>query len=865
MTARFAGLCTRRRSFFHAARRPRTAPALRYTRAAVGPEILIVGDRSHRGALIPRVQDLGYAVTPVRERELSARVASSPPPAAVLVCLGETNAAELVDAVRRGRDDVPVVLLGSLGGELRDLADVLELGADHFLAAPVGDEELARVLAELAGPGAPDEDDVRSDEDEAEEDPVRPLTDRSTGGPVLGQLHRSLEALAARLQHHESGDSEPDPLDLESLGLDATPDVDSELYPPSAEPHDLIINDPESSDPAAPRRPEATQRISARPRAAHETDHEDSRGAMQGEETMRLSAHAAETTAQRPASGRRASDPPARVPVRAGRRASDAVLEAVHSDRHDDRDEPVRSDRHGETPTPAEQRLDVTDRLAVRPGERRQGERRWPAGPGETTARLLARRADDPRPGPPAPRMPPQNEPDDPSHAGHAGYAGHPDPADHPDHADRTARVLPQEGSLRAAVREPGRLPVGRFKIEAGDAGRFKLETGRLRAVRGAPDADADDDARVPPKPEPSETTARLATPRADLTPSPTPSPEPDVAETEPLVGIDVVDRLWHLHANQFDGRLTVDFTDGVRRQLWWRSGEPVYAASSAPGDGLVPRLQARGLLARAQAPAAARLVDTDLLPSARRLVGAGLLKPREQQEAVRDAVARIFEALCSDDAARWHIDDTPPPAVVTPDTPVLALLTAGARQGLGRERLREQLPGEMVLRLEVEDPAALARELGWPGAETWLLALDGARSLTQLLEEDGLDEHDLWVAACVLTAAGLATSADPDDDAALVEIDRQRIDERLALARASDYFALLGVRADAGRAEVLRAHTDLRATFADERLEPRTREALVDSLTELRAALDEARIVLLDEALRLAYTAGRSTEPETT
>ncbi|HEY0133272.1 MAG TPA: hypothetical protein VGB85_04305, partial [Nannocystis sp.] len=261
----------------------------------MGPEIFIVGDRSHRGALIPRVQDLGYTVTPVRERELSGRVASSPAPAAVLVCLGETNASELVDAVRRGRDDVPVVLLGSLGGELRDLADVLELGADHFLAAPVGDEELARVLAELAGPGAPTVIEAEEgagaeagdleDEDELDEEdePVRPLTGRLRGrSPVPGQLHRSLEMLAARLQTHESGDAEPDNLDLESLGLDATPDVDGELDPQVGP----LLTDPESSDPAAPQRPEPTQRISARPRPV--TDHEDSRGAMQGEDTQQL-------------------------------------------------------------------------------------------------------------------------------------------------------------------------------------------------------------------------------------------------------------------------------------------------------------------------------------------------------------------------------------------------------------------------------------------------------------------------------------------------------------------------------------------------------------------------------------------------
>jgi hypothetical protein len=88
---------------FRRGRGPRgRLPAWGTLPAAVGPEILIVGDRSQRGTLIPRVQDLGYIVTPVRERELSGRVGASPAPAAVLVCLGDADAAALVDAVRRG-------------------------------------------------------------------------------------------------------------------------------------------------------------------------------------------------------------------------------------------------------------------------------------------------------------------------------------------------------------------------------------------------------------------------------------------------------------------------------------------------------------------------------------------------------------------------------------------------------------------------------------------------------------------------------------------------------------------------------------------------------------------------------------------
>jgi hypothetical protein len=313
---------------------------------------------------------------------------------------------------------------------------------------------------------------------------------------------------------------------------------------------------------------------------------------------------------------------------------------------------------------------------------------------------------------------------------------------------------------------------------------------------------------------------------------------------------------LWQLHVQRFSGRLLVGFVGGVIKQVWWRRGAPVYAVSSAAADGLHARLQARGLIGRGQVQGSARLADEDLQVAARRLVQAGLLKPREQAEAVRDAALRIVESLCADAAERWLVDAEPTPGDIGPEVPVLALIAAGARLGLGLARLREDMPENTCLNVQVENVDELAAQLGWPEAGQWLGLLDGGRSLGQLVEEDGLDERELWAAAQVLWAAGLAQAVEIDVDAALVAIDRRRVEERLALAGSSDYFGLLGVARDAGRAVVLRAHADLRETFAEERLEPRSREELAEELAALQAALDEAREVLLDEALRAAYLA---------
>jgi len=683
----------------------------------LAPEILIVGDRSQRGSLIPRVQDLGYTVTPVRERELSGRVAGSSAAMAVLICLGETDAATLVDAARRGRDDVPLILVGSLGGELRDLADVLELGADHFLGTPVSDEELSRVLTDLVGPGAPSQ----TEDDELPES-VRPLTEREARDPMLGQLHRTLEILAARLKTHGSGEAEPD--DLESLGLDALPDVDQGLGTPEVE---SLLANPEPSDPAASRRPELSDVVLRRPEATQRL----SGAGSGGDDTQRL-------------------------------RWAGQDLGAVPGDRSDE-----RASRGGIGDSPARvlaPRVEPGAEATAEGGRIERGaEARVEGGRVEATARLVA------------PARPVQR-----------------------DGSDTTTRLV-----------APAR-PVQR---------------------------------------DGSDTTARLAAPRADL------GRAVDVTRAEPLAGIEVLRRLWQLHARGFDGRLIVGFAGGVVKQVWWRRGEPVYAASTAAADGLLQRLQARGLVGRGQ-QAAARVIDGELMASAQRLVKLGLLKPREQHEVVRDAVQRICESLCGDAAERWHIDHAPAPAELDLHTTVLALLAAGARVGLGSARMRAALPDSMALRLHVDDLEGLAAELGWPGAEDWLELFDGSRGVGQLAAEDGIDERDLWVVGCVLLAAGLAAMVEVDAEAAMVAIDRRRIDERLALARDSDYFSLLGVAREAGRAELLRAHADLRDTFAAERLEPRTREELADALAELHAALDEAREVLLDEVLRSAYLA---------
>ncbi|MCA9686561.1 MAG: hypothetical protein KC457_30615, partial [Myxococcales bacterium] len=118
------------------------------------PEILIVGDPAGRRELADMIAACGYGVASCEPRELNRRVRVSSPPAAIVACIADLDPEVMLAGLRRTRAgaSIPVLLYGQLGGELRDLADVLDLGADHFIEAPAEPDQLADALAQYVGP-----------------------------------------------------------------------------------------------------------------------------------------------------------------------------------------------------------------------------------------------------------------------------------------------------------------------------------------------------------------------------------------------------------------------------------------------------------------------------------------------------------------------------------------------------------------------------------------------------------------------------------------------------------------------------------------------------------------------------------------
>lgn len=227
----------------------------------MAPEVLVVGQPGPSEALVLRVREHGYAAEVCTVARVAERLGADRMPGALVLCTDGLDVGAVMKAVRDTSLGAAIVvtLYGALGESIGDLADVLDLGADHFLNAPATDQELVTALEELAGPAAapgaehqglpggsfgswPNRTEVidgplpDSDEYEglADSEPLPQLVPEVTSpelsepSEVLGQLHRTLDMLEQRLRDgggHGAARADPGDDDLSRYGLDEVPDV----------------------------------------------------------------------------------------------------------------------------------------------------------------------------------------------------------------------------------------------------------------------------------------------------------------------------------------------------------------------------------------------------------------------------------------------------------------------------------------------------------------------------------------------------------------------------------------------------------------------------------------------------------------
>jgi CheY-like chemotaxis protein len=343
----------------------------------------------------------------------------------------------------------------------------------------------------------------------------------------------------------------------------------------------------------------------------------------------------------------------------------------------------------------------------------------------------------------------------------------------------------------------------------------------------------------------------------------------PAMADEGSLVEIEVPRLLWRLHRARLTGAVKL-VRGRVEKQVQFIDGELVFASSNLSGDRLVDGLFRRGVITRSQYETARRLAAKEPRRAGQLLVEAGFVKPKELHGVLRGHLRRIIDSTFCWDEGQWAVERGPAcDEKIMLEMPAAAVIMQGIRHGMHTRQLwsllgSRDLHPRLTRRssLMAGGSRGLAEELRLSSSEERCLAdLDGARTLGQLVEEGTVDEPELLALVYALSVFELLellgepeAVAAPDHDP--TELDRERVRDRLRLARQADYFALLGVGRDATRVDIARAYEDLAETFGDDNMEEAAAKELAEEMRELRAALGQARDILADDAMRSAYLA---------
>lgn len=354
-----------------------------------------------------------------------------------------------------------------------------------------------------------------------------------------------------------------------------------------------------------------------------------------------------------------------------------------------------------------------------------------------------------------------------------------------------------------------------------------------------------------------------------DVAAKPSPfAPALSVQADGSLAELEVPRLLWQLHRGGVSGRLTLT-NDATQKVVTLEQGRIVDASSNVPSDDFIEALIERGLVTREAFEAVSAKVGDDPLHHPGVLAQTGLLKANEIPRLVRQHVRRVVQSTFPWKRGQWSVTaERGVGASIEQSVSMAFLLTEGVREHLDTDDLRSRLGGaEQRARWSSDVDRgrlpALREELGLSDQEArWLVHVRGERSLDALSRDPAIGHPGEFLGLMyILHVLGLvAWVADvteaPIDRNIAARLDRERIEARLKLAREADYFTLLGVSRHSTSLDVRRAYADLAPTFAESVIEDEIRESLGPQLAELRIALQEARDILNDDALRLAYLA---------
>jgi hypothetical protein len=312
-------------------------------------------------------------------------------------------------------------------------------------------------------------------------------------------------------------------------------------------------------------------------------------------------------------------------------------------------------------------------------------------------------------------------------------------------------------------------------------------------------------------------------------------------------------------------GRLRIR-DDSFEKAVYFEAGLPVMASSEDASDRMLAMLVREGTIDARQYEETVRVVDATGRKVGAVLVDLGFLRSDELLPAVRRHYESIILSLFSWTSGRWQID---PGITAGPDRTRLLrhpalLVREGLERGYPVERMAMRLgAGRNVFLLDNSTSAAdVTAQVVAERAEMRVpMLFDGVHSLEEVARASELPEVVVLRIALTLYCFGALRPVEAEGVGRAgarggvrdLEIDRERVRARHALACESDYFGVLGVDRFADANEVRRAHARLHKEIAPENLGPELWHELKEQVETIREVLDEGLRILCTPSLRSA------------